>query len=588
MKTSFRELLRNIRRVLRHEQVVLAIVAIAVGLMGGGAAILFREAISLIQEFIYGYGDERLASHIRDHVPWWQVMLAPALGGLLVGTITFFFMPGRRPHGVADVIRNSALRGGRMRLRTGLGAALVSALTLGFGGSAGREGPVVHLAASFTSFISEQMKMGRSMGQTLLGCGVAAGVAASFNAPFAGIFFALEVVTGNYAIASFTPVVISAVAGTLVSRAYYGDVTAFVIPEHAIASFWEFPAFAILGIVSAVVAASFIWSVGVVKKTMVMVPVPKWGRPALGGLAVGMIALLFPQVLGVGYEATDQALNEELTLALLITLVVVKTAATAITLGSGFGGGVFSPSLFLGAMVGGAFGLIATEVFPTLSSGHGAYTIVGMGAVAGAVLGAPISTILMVFELTGDYTLTVAVMISTVIASQIVIQGLGHSFFHWQLKQWGVNLSGGRESRIMRSRRTRSVMRHDFITISPDAPINEIRQKLMQCRYGEIFLVDEKHTLLGTIMLQDLSDAAFDHSKDEIVKAQDVARMNPPVIAIDEDMENAMTLLETCGEEHVAVVDNKESKRLVGVLHERDIMAAYHHAVLETRASERL
>ena len=566
----------------------MALVAMAIGLTGGAAAILFRETISFFQAVIYGYDGELLASHVTKHVSWWHILLAPTIGGLLVGLLSYYLMPGRRPHGVADVIRNSALRGGRMKLRTGLGAALISALSLGCGGSAGREGPVVHLAASLSSFIASQLRMGRSVGQTLLGCGVAAGVAASFNAPFAGIFFALEVVTGNYAMASFTPVVISAVAGTLVSRAYYGDITAFIIPEHAIASFWEFPAFAILGIVSAVVAASFIWSVGVVKKTVAQIPVPKWGRPALGGLAVGLIALVFPQVLGVGYEATDQALNEELTLALLITLVVVKTAATAITLGSGFGGGVFSPSLFLGAMVGGAFGLIATEVFPTLSSGHGAYTIVGMGAVAGAVLGAPISTILMVFELTGDYTLTVAVMISTVIASQIVSQGLGYSFFHWQLKQWGVNLSGGRESRIMRSRRTRSVMRHDFVTLSPDAPINEIRQKLMQCRYGEVFLVDEKQILLGTIMLTDLADAAFDHSKDEIVKARDVARMKPPVVHIDDDIEAAMTLIETCGEEHVAVVESKESMRLVGVLHERDIMAAYHHAVLETRASERI
>ena len=584
---SVRDWLRNIHDLVRHEQIVIALVAILVGLIGGGAAIVFRETISLIQELFYGYDGELLASHM-DTISWWQILLVPTVGGLIVGLLSFFLMPGRRPHGVADVIRNSALRGGRMRLRTGVGAALISAVTLGCGGSAGREGPVVHLAASVTSFVATQLRLGRAVGQTLLGCGVAAGVAASFNAPFAGIFFALEVVTGNYAMASFTPVVIAAVAGTLVSRAYYGDVTAFVIPEHAIASFWEFPAFAILGVVSAVVAISFIWSVGVVKKTIVKIPAPKWARPAMGGLAVGMIALIFPQVLGVGYEATDQALNEELVLAMLIALVVAKTAATAITLGSGFGGGVFSPSLFLGAMVGGAFGLIATEVFPTLSSGHGAYTIVGMGAVAGAVLGAPISTILMVFELTGDYTLTVAVMISTVIASQIVIQGMGYSFFGWQLSQWGINLTGGRESRIMRSRRTRSVMRHDFVTISPAATIIEIRQKLMQCRYGEIFLVDDDQKILGTIMLTDLADAAFDHSKDEIVKARDVARMNPPVVSIDDDIEAAMTLIETCGEEHVAVVDSKENGRLVGVLHERDIMAAYHHAVLETRASERI
>lgn len=581
------EWLHRLRRLARHEQIILSSLALFIGLLGGGAAIVFRDLISIIQDFFYGYGGERLPSHAAG-LAWWHVLLAPALGGLLVGAMVYRLMPDKRPHGVADVIENSALRGGRMRLGSGLGAVLISAVTLGSGASAGREGPVVHFAAVLTSFVSRRLHLGRSLGQTLLACGVASGVAASFNAPFAGIFFALEVVTGSYAMSTFTPVVIAAVSGTLLSRAYYGDITAFIIPSHNIVSFWEFPAFAMLGIVSAIVAIAFIWSVGVVERTVPLIKAPKWLRPGMGGLAVGLIALVFPQVLGVGYEATDQALNEEYALYFLILLIVAKTAATAITLGSGFGGGVFSPSLFLGAMVGGAFGLVATDMFPHLSSGHGAYTIVGMGAVAGAVLGAPISTILMVFELTGDYALTVAVMIATVIASQITMQGYGYSYFSKQLAKRGINLSAGRESRILKSRRITSVMRHDFVTVAPNAPMAEVRSKLQMCFYGEVFVVDKDQVLIGTIMLHDLADAAFDVSHDDELCARDVARLNPPVACVRDDLEAAMTFMESCGEEHIAVVDSKDSRKLVGVLHERHVMAAYHHAVLETRSAERI
>lgn len=577
---------QSLRRLVRHEQFILSGMAFLVGLLGGVAAILFRDGIALSQTFFYGYGGERLHS-FAEQLDWWHILFAPALGGLLVGAMVHRLMPDKRPQSVAEVIESSALQGARMRLGTGLGAVLISAVTLGSGASAGREGPVVHFSAVLTTFVAQRLHLGRAQRKTLLACGVASGVAASFNAPFAGIFFALEVVIGSYAMSTFTPVVISAVCGTLLSRAYYGDVTAFIIPHHKIVSFLEFPAFAILGVVSAIVAISFIWAVGVVEKVLPLIHVPSWLRPCVGGLGVGAIALVFPQVLGVGYEATDQALNEEYALYFLILLIVAKTTATAVTLGSGFGGGVFSPSLFLGAMLGGAFGIVATSLFPHLSSGHGAYTIVGMGAVAGAVLGAPISTILMVFELTGDYALTVAVMIATVIASQIVIQGYGHSFFSKQLAKRGINLSAGRERGILRARRIPSVMRHDFVFVSPDATMKEVRQKLQLCFYGEVFVVNEDKTLVGTITLHDLSDAAFDPSHDEGLRAVSVARLNPPVVAVSDDLETAMSLMESSGEEHIAVVDSKESGKLVGVLHERHVMAAYHYAVLETRTAER-
>ena len=576
----------NIGRLARHEHFVMFMLSVVFGLLGGGAAILFREAIDLVQYGFYGYASD-LFTFDRSQIAWWRIPLATTLGGLIVGLLIHNLMPGRRSHAVADVIEASALRGGRMNLRVGLGAALISATTIGSGGSSGREGPVVHLAASLCSFLGERLKLGTAMQQTVLGCGVAAGVAASFNAPIAGVFFALEVVVGSYALAAFAPVVIASVTGTLVCRIYFGDFPAFVIPGHEITSFWEFPAFALLGIVSAIGAIVFIRSVSFTQQVFARIPkLPVWARPALGGLAVGIIGIFMPEILGVGYFATDRALNGELPILIMLSLVVLKTAATAITLGSGGGGGVFSPSLFIGAMMGGTFGVIATMVQPELSSGHSAYTLIGMGAMAGAVLGAPISTILMVFELTGDYELTIGVMIATVIASQISLNALGFSFFSWQLNQRGISLKGGREAAVLRSRLVRDVMKDDLLAIGPGESLVQIRLKLLESSYGELFVIGDDNVLVGTITLRDLSQNAFEHDKDDVLTAGDIARKKPPTACVSDTLETAVTLMEQCSEEHIAVVESKDNNRLVGVLHERDVLAAYHRAVLETRPSE--
>lgn len=581
------EITERCGRLIRNEQFIVTLTAIVVGALGGGAGIAFREAVDLIQRGFFGFGGERFHSNAIE-LDWWHILLAPAVGGLLVGLMVRYLTPMNRPEGVADVMEASAVRGGRMSWKSGISAFLVSAVTIGSGASAGREGPVVHFAAVLASRVSQFFKFGPTTGQTLLGCGVAAGVAASFNAPIAGTFFALEVVIGSYTLGNFAPVVVASVTGTIISRAYFGDFPAFVVPSSEIASVLEFPAFAILGVISALVAVSLVWAIDVVRKVNQMFNIPPIVQPCLAGLTVGAIGLLFPQVMGVGYEATDQALKEELALSLLIVLIVAKTVATAVTLGSGFGGGIFSPSLFLGAMLGGAFGLVATQVFPHLSSGHGAYTLVGMGAVAGATLGAPISTIFMVYEMTQDSALTIAVMIATVISSQIMAQTFGRSFFQWQLEQRGLNLRGGRENRVMRETKVRAVMQQDYVTVQPDADLEEIRSKLQQTTYSEVFVVDEESYLVGTITLIDLAEDAFDHTHDGEVKAIDVCRRDPPVADRDDDLEEAMWLLEGAAEEHIAVVDDSGTMRLVGVLHERDVLAAYHRAVLETRKEEGL
>jgi CIC family chloride channel protein len=575
-----RHVVVGLARFSRHEDTRLLILAVIVGIISALAAVLFWALFDTVRGLTFGTRTEAVLLN-PSIIPWWLFLAVPAGGGLLIGLFVHYVMPDRRPHAVADVVEAVAVRDGRMSIRTGLAASVVSAASIGVGASVGREGPVVHLGATLGAWLGEWLKLDRSMLRTLLGCGVAAAVAASFNAPIAGAFFALEVVLGHYALRSFAPVVIASVTGTLVYRLHIGNVPTFIQPEHVIASLWEFPAFALLGVVSAAVALVLMWSILSAQDWARKVPLPPWLHPALAGLVVGAMALVFPQVLGVGYATTNDALNQSLALWLLLALIPAKIAATASSLGGGFGGGVFSPALFVGAMTGGAFGIVATGLFPESSSGHGAYALIGMGAVAAAVLNAPMSTILIVFELTGDYAATIAVMVAVVIASVITHQIVGGSFFVWQLRRRGIDLTGARRARMLRRVLVRRVMDRTFQTVAPSATADEVRRLLQDAPHGELFVVDDDGALTGTITFHDLRETAFDTGRDKEISAADLARRNPPVLLIDDALDRALDILEDQDEHHIPVVEDSDGMVMVGVVHERDVVLTLNRALAE-------
>ena len=440
----------NVRKMLDDRQPTIWLLAAAIGVVVGYAVWGFRITIGNVQSLWLDHSAHDVVATLAAGKPWWLILLAPTLGGLAVGLFLQFAMPKRRPEGVADVIEAKALGGGRINFWHGLGSALVSAASLGAGASAGREGPAVHLGATLASGIDRHFQLSAVAKRTLLGCGVAAAVSASFNAPIAGVLFALEVVLGHYALSAFIPIVIASVGATLVTRVHLGDFPAFILPQYEIESYWEFPAFALLGITCGVVAICFQFVAMGADWSARRVAVPLWLRPVIGGVMVGAIGVFLPEILGVGYEATNSALTQRFSLMMLLTLLVAKTVATAITLASRFGGGVFSPSLYLGAMAGGAFGIIAASVFPDYASSNGLYAIVGMGAVAAAVLGAPISTALIVFELTLDYEVMIAALPAISLASGMMQAFHGQSFFHWQLSQRGIFLQEGPHQQIVR------------------------------------------------------------------------------------------------------------------------------------------
>ena len=326
-------------------------------------------------------------------------------------------------------------------------------------------------------------------------------MSSSFNAPIAGVFFALEVVISYYALSAFALIVIASVVGTMISRTHFGDFSAFNIPAHTSVSALEFPAFALLGILCAFIAVIFMKSVAATRLAAQKIPGPAWWRPMYGGLLIGLIAIPMPHVLGVGYGSTDAALRGLFPLELLLMLIAAKLAATA---GSGFGGGVFSPSLFMGAVLDASFGTIATMVVPEISSGVVGYTLVGMGAVAGSVLRAPISTILIVFELSADYTLTIAVMIGVVVASVITQQFAHKSFFLWQLSTRGIDLKLGRESSILDAFQVGEIMKTDYATISASANMIAVRDALASATGAKLFVIHQDQRVLGTLTLPDL------------------------------------------------------------------------------------
>ena len=579
-------LLMGVRKIVGNDQLILALLAIVVGTAAGGAGIVLREAIALMQTVTFGSGDARLFARAAG-LAWWHVLLVPTLGGLAIGLFVHRFMPEGRPQGVADVIEASALRHARMSLWVSLRAGIVNAASIGVGASTGREGPAVHLGAALGAWLAERLHLTRTLSRTLLGCGVSAAVAAAFNAPIAGALFASEVVIGHYALNAFAPFVIASVTGTAISRAYFGDFPAFIIAEKSIISWWEFTAFVGLGILAGVVAVLFMRSIAIAEATARKMPAPVWLRPAIGGLIVGAVAIFVPHVLGVGYGATEAALDVALPLSVLVAVCAAKLATTAVSLGFGFGGGVFSPALVIGAMLGGAYGIVVTDIMPGFSSGAGVYTIVGMGAMAAAVLGAPISTTLIVFEMTGDYEVTIAVMVAVVVASVITEQFHGRSFFSWQLERRGLDLKGGFETTLLKGITVADVMEKEWPRITPEATLQQVRRKLQESPIGELFVVHEDGILFGTITLADLSDAAFDHAVDDLINAVDVSRQHPPTVKVHDTLDRALQVIRENGEAHIAVVDDDTSEMFVGCLHESDVMAAYNRALVQHRREER-
>lgn len=445
------------------------LIALCIGVGAGFAALFFRKGIDWLQATLYGTSDPAHLHSFAETLPWYWILTIPIVGGLVTGIVLHLFTPDGRVRAVADVIEGAALHDGRVEGKAGLASAVASLVTLSTGGSTGREGPVVHMASVISSWVSEKIHADGITGRDLLGCAVAAAVSASFNAPIAGALFALEVVLRHFAVHAFAPIVIASVAGTIINRLEFGGVTEFALPEGNTLEFYvELPAFLLLGLTCGLVAFVLMRTVFIVEDVANQIHngtgLPRWLRPAVAGALLGGLAIVFPHIIGVGYETTSAALTGKLLWHEAIVFAILKVVAVSITMAGRMGGGMFSPALMVGALTGLAFGLIATGIFPEVSGSHTLYALAGMGAVAAAVLGAPISTTMIVFELTGDWQTGLAVMVAVSLSTALASRLVDRSFFLTQLERRGIHLAAGPQAYLLSMFRAATLMR------KPDDP----------------------------------------------------------------------------------------------------------------------
>lgn len=468
--------LRKLRRQLPPMGVLRVwLFAVLIGVAAAYGVIAFRFAIDAVSILSFGETEEGVISGAASLSPA-RAWAAPVIGGLVVSVLLYLahrfqWLKEGRGQGVAEVIEARATAGGHISLRAGLAAATISAVSLGAGASAGREGPAVHLGATIASALNRKLGFDAKQRRALLGCGAAAAVSASFNAPIAGVLFALEVILGNYALSVFGPIAAASVSAAIITRIHLGNFPAFLPPEYGDVGTIDVPLAALLGIACGLIASGFLAMTAKmtdsVREFANARGVSYFLLPPIGGVIVGFIGIFYPEVFGVGYEAVTKALNGEYAIHALLILVLMKSIATAVTLSCRFGGGVFSPGLVIGVFAGAAFGASLAQLFPEATASPVYYAMIGMGAASGAILGVPISTTLIVFELTGDYGITLSLMVAVAIATLITQWLCKRSFFHWQLNRRGYDLSEGPQGIILKTIRVREVMEK----MPPGAPL---------------------------------------------------------------------------------------------------------------------
>jgi CIC family chloride channel protein len=552
-----------------------------VGFIGGLGAVAFRYLIGLFQTLIYGDGAD-LATIVQG-LPWWKVVLGPALGGALVGPLVYFLAREAKGHGVPEVMDAVARQGGLIRKRVVVVKTLASALCIGSGGSVGREGPIVQIGSAAGSSLGQILRLSKGEMRVLVACGAAAGIAATFNAPIAGAIFALEIILADFALPTFTPIILSSVIATVVSRAFLGDYPAFRVPPYQLESPWEISFYCILGLLAGLVAVLFIVTLYKSEDLWDNWKIPDYVKASLGGIVIGIIALKFPQIMAVGYDSIGKALVNQEVWTVLVLLIPLKILATSITIGSGGSGGIFAPSLFIGAMLGGAFGSAVHALFPGITANPGAYAIVGMGAVVAGTTHAPIQAFLIIFELTQDYWIIPPLMICCVLAT-FVSRGIKReSIYTLKLLRRGIDIEAGRDVNVLKSMLVQDFMTWRPETVQESMPLRELIQILPFSQHTSFPVVDVNGHLVGMLSLRDFREAVFEESLRDVVIARDIATIPAISVTTEDNLATALTLINEHAIERLPVTQDGDSpKKVVGILSQRDIMSAYNRA-LEAR-----
>jgi CIC family chloride channel protein len=567
------------QRTLSESGVVL-FTSVIVGIGAGLGAVVFRRLIEGVHTLAY----DGLAGMLEGIYPYY-LLIIPALGGAIFGPLIYRFAREAKGHGVPEVMEAVALRGGRIRPRVAVVKSLASAICIGTGGSVGREGPIAQIGSALGSTVGQLFRLSDDRVRNLVACGAAGGVAATFNAPIAGSVFALEVILGQFHATYFGAVVISAVVADVVAQVFEGDVRAFVVPEYVLVSPWELLLYALLGLLAALTAVGFTRLLYLSEDLWDKFRFPEYFKPVLGGILLGVVGIVtpridgFPRVFSVGYDTISQALSGELALQITVVLLFAKMLATIITLGSGGSGGVFAPSLFMGAMLGEAFGQVVHAVFPAITAPVGAYAMVGMAAVFSGAAHAPVTAILILFEMTGDYHIILPLMLATVMSTLVSQLISRESIYTLKLTRRGVHLRQGQDIDVMQSITVRDAMTTDMDTVPLTMALDELAEEFWRSHHHGFPVVDDAGNLIGVVTIQDLERARAAGSLEGQVVADIATREGLLVAYPYEPMWKALRRLGLRDVGRLPVVKEEGSRQLVGVVRRADIIRAYDQAI---------
>ena len=565
--------------------------AILVGLATGVGSIILHYMLRAVEWVGYTWLPE-----VTQHWGRAYVVLAPAVGGLLAGILIYNYAREAKGHGVPEVMEAIALRGGRIRPIVAVIKSVASAITIGSGGAAGREGPMVQIGSGLGSTLGQALKLSDDRVSNLVACGAAGGIAATFNTPIAGVIFALEVVLGGrFSVNYFSSVVISAVTASIVGRSFFGEAPAFAIPfKYGINSLWEFAFYPLLGVLAAGVGWAFVRLLYASEDLFDnWKQVPEWVKPAVGGAVLGGVALVYPlimhsiqwhrtpQIFNVGYDIIEAVLANQMGLTVVLALMVLKLIAVSLTLGSGGSGGIFAPALFMGAMLGAAFAIVGDFLFPALALSPGAYALVGMGAVFSASAHAPITAVLILFELTGDYHIILPLMITVVVATLLAQHWLsGESIYTLKLTRRGIRLQKGRDVDILQTVLVEEVMTHNLQTVPLDMTLSDLSDLFAQTHHHGFMVLDKQGKLWGVVTVGDLEEA-LERGKPLEAKVEDIGTSWPhlKVAFPDSPIGETLAQMGARGLGRMPVVDREDPYHLLGIVRRGDIIQAYDLAL---------
>ncbi|KXH69918.1 MAG: hypothetical protein AM326_04810 [Candidatus Thorarchaeota archaeon SMTZ-45] len=576
---------------IMKQQIRLYTLGAIVGVISGLVAVGFRLLI---------FGTSYLFVSIPNYLGDWGWLVAPAIGGIFVGFIVQRYAPEAKGHGVPELMEAYSMRGGRIRMRVPLLKSLASAICIGSGGSCGREGPIAQIGGGVGSAIARTLNLNTRMTKTLVVCGVASGIGASFNAPLGGTLFGIEIIAGGIAGFSIIPVILSSVLATATANTILGSQPSFQAPLFILGNYFELGLYFALGVILGL--ASVMWTRGFyrIEDIFERIRISKYALPIIGGFIVGGIALgailmensfiysgifklgepYFPVTMGVGYAFMDAALVGNVTLAALFSFGILKALATSVTLGSGGSGGVFAPTLFIGTALGGSFGLLVSILFPGLVLEPMAYAIVGMAALFAGSGRAPITCIVMIMEMTRDYSMILPLMIAVSTSFLIASSVEEESIYTLKLSRRGVKIRRGFYIGALKEAKAAHVMTENPTVLNPEMSRSEVLRIVDETQHTKFPVVSDDGVVVGTLITEDL----FCEQDDECeLRVKDVMRTDFLHISPESSMDSVLHTMLERDEGHAVVVDPRIPNMMLGFITKADVLKAYELAIVRLR-----